>query len=384
MGRRPGAVEDMGLDPGFWNGRRVLVTGHTGFKGGWLVAWLQRLGAEVAGLALDPPTSPSLYEAAGLARGIDSERIDINDARATREAIARFAPEIVFHLAAQSLVRVSYEEPLTTLSTNVLGTAHVLDSVRAAGGARAVVVVTSDKCYENREWSTPYEETAPMGGHDPYSCSKGCAELVCAAYRRAFLASLGIHLASARAGNVIGGGDWSRDRLVPDFVRCAMAGEVVTIRNPAAVRPWQHVLEPLCGYLMLAERLVNDGAQFAEAWNFGPDSEMQVAVAEVVRQLADLWGEGARWIHQEEVSGPHEASSLLLDSGKARERLGWHPLWGLGDALGRTVEWYKAYAAGADVRAVMEEQIGDYVGGLETAASSGGSGDRDAPGGPTP
>jgi CDP-glucose 4,6-dehydratase len=361
-----------------------LVTGHTGFKGGWLVAWLQRLGAEVAGLALDPPTTPSLFESAGLARGIESMRTDINDPRPTRDAMARVEPEIVFHLAAQSLVRISYEQPLTTLSTNVLGTAHVLDGVRATGSVRAVVVVTSDKCYENREWSTPYDETAPMGGHDPYSCSKGCAELVCAAYRRSFLAAAGVHLASARAGNVIGGGDWSRDRLIPDVVRSVLDGEVAIIRNPEAVRPWQHVLEPLSGYLQLAERLVRDGADFAEAWNFGPDAEMQVAVAEVVRRLADLWGAGARWCHQQDPSGPHEATSLLLDSTKARQRLGWRPVWGLDAALERTVEWYKAHAAGDDVRAVMEAQISDYTRGLETAVRSDRQADRSTAEGTTP
>lgn len=347
----------------FWSGRRVLVTGHTGFKGGWLCVWLRKLGARVAGIALEPSTDPSLFDSAEVGRGMDSACVDINDFTSIQEAVARVEPEIVFHLAAQSLVRLSYEEPLNTLSTNILGTAHVLESLRAVGCVRAVVVVTSDKCYENREWPWAYRENEPLGGYDPYSCSKGCAELVCAAYRRSFLGLRDSHLATARAGNVIGGGDWSRDRLVPDFIRAAMAGEAATIRNPSAVRPWQHVLEPLGGYLMLAQRLVTDGAPFAEAWNFGPDLTAETTVADVLRRLVALWGDGARWEHHGDAAAPHEATSLRLDSSKARMRLGWAPRWDLQEGLRRTVEWYRAFSGGGDVRRLMEAQIADFLAG---------------------
>lgn len=368
----------------FWSGRRVLVTGHTGFKGGWLCVWLRHLGAHIAGIALEPPTEPSLFESAEVGRGMDSARVDINDFVSTREAIARVEPEIVFHLAAQSLVRRSYEEPLNTLSTNVLGTAHVIESLRGVGSVRAVVVVTSDKCYENREWPWAYRENEPLGGYDPYSSSKGCTELVCAAYRRSFLALCDSHLATARAGNVFGGGDWASDRLVPDFIRAAMAGEVATVRNPTAVRPWQHVLEPLCGYLMLAQRLVTNGAPFAEAWNFGPDLNAETTVADVVRRLVELWGDNARWEHHGDVAAPHEATSLKLDSSKARTRLGWAPRWDLEEGLRRTVEWYRAYSGGHDVRHVMEAQIADYLAECSINPFDGEAGTPTVMGGRTP
>ena len=378
------ALEDMGLNPDFWRGRRVLVTGHTGFKGGWLCVWLRRLGAEIAGIALDPPTTPSLYDAARVHTGVDSRRVDINDFDATRNAVIDIEPEVVFHLAAQPLVRLSYEQPLTTISTNVVGTAHILESLRTIDSVSAVVVVTSDKCYEDRGRTMAYTESDPMGGRDPYSSSKGCAELVCAAYRSAFFEAEGIELASARAGNVHGGGDWAADRLVPDFVRRIMTGEALEVRNPGSVRPWQHVLDPLCGYMMLAERLADGDGGCAEAWNFGPDSEMASSVADVASLLVDLWGDGARWIPVGEESAPHEARFLALDSRKARERLGWRPVWNLRRGLGQTVEWYKVFAVGADVRTTMERQIAEYSTDLETLSIDPPAPDSPASGRPTP
>jgi CDP-glucose 4,6-dehydratase len=357
-----------------WRGRRVLVTGHTGFKGGWLSVWLKVLGARVWGLALDPPTTPSLCETAGVESGLGSIRADINDFPATLDSMRRSEPEVVFHLAAQPLVRLSYAQPLVTFSTNVLGTAHVLEAVRQVGSARAVVVVTSDKCYENREWPWGYRENEPMGGYDPYSSSKGCAELLSAAYRRSFLAPAGIHMATARSGNVHGGGDWATDRLVPDLVRAFMAGDNAFIRSPGAVRPWQHVLEPMQGYLVVAERLLSDGASFAEAWNFGPDVDAERPVAHVADTLARHWGQGARWTHERETGAPHEATFLKLDSSKARQRLGWKPRWGLNEGLERTVQWYRAYFEGRDVRELMESQIADYVAADEAEAAVPGRG----------
>ncbi len=360
MAQRSGAMENLGLTGKFWAGRRVLVTGHTGFKGGWFCVWLQQLGAEVFGIALEPPTSPSLYNVGRVARGMVSERANLVDAISARDLVAKVEPEIVFHMAAQALVRQSYEEPLTTLSTNILGTANVLEAIREVGSAKAVLVVTSDKCYENRELKA-HDESQPLGGHDPYSCSKACAELVCAAYRKSFLEHRGIHLATARSGNVFGGGDWSRDRLVPDFVRAAIAGQSVAIRNPSAIRPWQHVLDPLCGYLLLAERLATEGAPFAQAWNFGPDPSFGKSVAEVMQLLVEYWGDGAEWQHRREIDQPHEAMSLVLDSAKATSRLGWVPVWDLEEGLRRTVEWYKEFSLGRDMREFMEAQISEYL-----------------------
>ena len=347
------------MRPDFWRGRRVLVTGHTGFKGSWLSLWLQSVGAEVTGYALAPATDPSLFELAGVARGMDSIIGDVRDLGALRKAVAKARPEIVLHLAAQAVVRQSYEEPAETYATNVMGTVHLLEAARACADLRAVVVVTSDKCYENRDLERGYREDDPMGGRDPYSSSKGCAELVTAAYRASFFAG-GAAVASARAGNVIGGGDWTRDRLIPDIVKAIGAGEPVAIRNPDAVRPWQHVLEPLSGYLVLSEKLFDDGVAYAEAWNFGPADRDARPVRWVVECLAREWGAGLRW----DIDGrehPHEARYLTLDSSKAIARLGWRPRWSLEAALASIVAWHKAHRSGADMRSVVLGQIRDYM-----------------------
>ncbi len=348
----------------FWSGRRVFVTGHTGFKGSWLSLWLQDLGAEVVGFALEPPTSPSLFTLADVAAGMCSTIGDIRHFEPLHQALAKARPDVVFHLAAQSLVRQSYAEPIATYATNVLGSAHVLEAVRQTPGVRAVVMITTDKCYENREWVWPYREDDPMGGHDPYSSSKGCAELVTAAYRRSFFTAPGSELplaavASARAGNVIGGGDWAQDRLIPDVVRGVLAGETIHIRSPHAIRPWQHVLDPLAGYLRLAERLVQDGDRFAEAWNFGPEEGDTQSVGWIVEQLVERWGPEARWT-RDEAAHPHEAKTLKLDSSKARTVLGWRPRLPLPKALDWVVEGYRAFAEEADLRALVWEQIRRY------------------------
>ena len=355
----------------FWHGRRVLVTGHTGFKGGWLSLWLQRLGADVAGYSLAPPTSPSLFEEARVGERMASSIGDVRDLSALCAALAECRPEIVFHLAAQSLVRYSYAEPIETYSTNVMGTAHLLEAVRRTGGVRVVVNITSDKCYENREWAWGYRESDPMGGYDPYSSSKGCAELVTAAYRSSYFNPLeyekhGVALASVRAGNVIGGGDWARDRLIPDVMAAFLGQRPVQIRNPRAIRPWQHVLEPLHGYMRLAERLWSHGPEYAEAWNFGPDDSDAKSVEWIVSHLAQSWGDGARW-QLDQSAHPHEARYLKLDCSKAKERLAWRPAWSLERALDHVVNWYRAFAARGDMRAVCERQIADYEKAAEPA-----------------
>ena len=354
------------MNPGFWLGRRVLVTGHTGFKGGWLCLWLQQMGARVTGYALEPPTRPNLFETAKVGANMDSILGDVRDYDSVWAVMRQCKPEIVFHLAAQPLVVQSYQQPVVTYATNVLGTAHVLEAVRQVGGVRAVVNVTSDKCYANREWVWGYRENDPMGGDDPYSSSKGCAELVTAAYRASFFASTnyaqhGVGLASARAGNVIGGGDWAENRLVPDIIRAFQRCQPVTIRHPEAVRPWQHVLEPLSGYLLLAERLRMEGVSFAEGWNFGPSEEDAWPVRRLAERLAALWGEGAGW-RQDGDPHPHEAHYLRLDCAKAHERLDWRPRWDLARALAETVAWYRAQQSGEDVRAVTLAQIESYWG----------------------
>jgi CDP-glucose 4,6-dehydratase len=344
----------------FWSGRRVLVTGHTGFKGSWLILWLHSLGAEAHGLALDPPTDPSLYEAASVAELLASdERVDIRDAVAVQAAVRRAAPEIVIHMAAQSLVRTSYESPIETYATNVMGTAHVLNALRDIDSVRVAVSVTTDKVYENFERPGGYREDEPLGGFDPYSSSKAAAELVTAALRRSFLADRGIAVASARAGNVIGGGDWAADRLVPDALKAFSQGRPVEIRSPDAVRPWQHVLEPLSGYLLLAERLSEGGAEYAEAWNFGPNADGAMRVRAVIERIARLWGDGASWVG-DDGENPHEAGLLGLDAGKAHARLGWLPRWNVDDALAATVGWQRAFLAGASARETSLGQIAAY------------------------
>jgi CDP-glucose 4,6-dehydratase len=344
----------------FWRDRPVLVTGHTGFKGGWLATWLLALGARVSGYALAPDTTPSYFVACGLAERLASRLGDVTDGAALESALAVTRPSVVFHLAAQPLVRRSYRAPVATFATNVLGTAQLLEAVRRTPSVEAVVVVTSDKCYANHERPEGYREDEPLGGHDPYSASKAAAELVTAAYRRAFFAA-GARIATARAGNVIGGGDWAEDRLVPDLVRALARGESVRIRNPAAVRPWQHVLEPLGGYLLLAERLVESDA-FATAFNFGPRDDDAVPVAALVELLLGLWGDG-RWAAVAEADAPHEAGLLRLDCRRARERLGWRPVLTLKEAAELTVTWYRAATAATSPAALFalgREQIAWY------------------------
>lgn len=344
-------------DPAFWAGRRVFLTGHTGFKGAWLGLWLHRLGAEVHGFAL-PAEVGSM--AALLGSGHMAETLgDIRDPGPVAAAMADARPEIVLHLAAQSLVRLSYREPLATLATNILGTAHVLEAARATPAVRAFVCVTSDKCYENREWAWPYRESDPLGGHDPYSVSKACAELVTAAWRHSFMSDQ-IAVATTRAGNVIGGGDQATDRLVPDCIRAFTAGRSVPIRRPRATRPWQHVLEPLCGYLLLAEDLYrrHDGA--AQAWNFGPPAADIRPVAEVVALLAAAWGDGASWT-LDPGPHPHEAGSLAVDAARAQAALGWRPRLGLATALEWTARWYKRAAAGEHPAALVAEDLERYT-----------------------
>ncbi|MFN7131860.1 MAG: CDP-glucose 4,6-dehydratase [Myxococcales bacterium] len=349
-------------------GKRVLLTGHTGFKGGWLALWLAELGAEVTGFALAPETSPALFDAVGVERTCRHILGDLRDRERLRAAVREARPDFVFHLAAQALVRRSYAEPLETLETNVLGTAALLETLRQEQRPCAVVVVTSDKCYENREWSWGYREDDPMGGHDVYSMSKGAAELVTSSYRRSFfppdrLEQHGVAVATVRAGNVIGGGDWSKDRLVPDIVRSLAAGEPVGIRNPRSVRPWQHVLEPLGGYLVLGAALASaDARQYCEAWNFGPRTEDAEPVSRLVEQMIELWGAG-RWVDWSEPSAPHEAGVLRLSIDKAFAKLGWQPRWNVREALQQTVTWYRAHLSGAsadELRALCIAQIRAY------------------------
>jgi CDP-glucose 4,6-dehydratase len=347
------------MDRDFWRRRRVFVTGHTGFKGAWLSLWLERLGAAVTGFALGAPTEPSLFAQAAIARSITSIQGDVRDLLTVREAMDRAAPEIVIHMAAQSLVRASYADPVATYTTNVVGTVHVLECARHVPSVRAVVNVTSDKCYENREWVWPYRESDPMGGYDPYSSSKGCAELVASAFARSFYRGLGRGLASVRAGNVIGGGDWAADRLIPDAARAFSNGRAVRIRNPASVRPWQHVLEPLAGYLTLAERLFRDPERWGGGWNFGPDERDIRPVSEVIDTLAGAWGGAPGW-ERDGAEHPHEAQLLRLDVTKSRTVLGWRPRLDLSSAVGMCAEWYKAVGSGADARDISLRHIERY------------------------
>jgi CDP-glucose 4,6-dehydratase len=350
-------------DPGFWEGRRVLLTGHNGFKGAWLALWLQQLGARVSGFSCGETPERSLYALARVGEGmelvIDG---DIRDHDAVAEALRQAKPEVVIHMAAQPLVRRSFEQPRETFETNVMGTVNVLEAVRQRGDdVRVLVNVTSDKCYENPGPQRTFVEDDPMGGHDPYSASKGCSELVTSSYRRSFFsASDGPRLASARAGNVVGGGDWSEDRLLPDIMRAAIAGEEVLVRNPNAVRPWQHVLNPLSGYLRLAEALWDSG-QYAKGWNFGPPERDARPVRWVVERLSELWPGGIRW-REDEGPHPHEATYLKLDSTLARERLGWRPPMDIEAGLRATVEWYRRMTEGASMRPVTEEQIAALAG----------------------
>ena len=355
----------MTVTPDFWRGKRVLLTGHTGFKGSWLGLWLQNMGAEVHGLALEPPTTPNLFTEARVGDGMASTIGDIRDYETVCSTMLAFKPEIVIHMAAQPLVRLSYSEPVATYATNVMGTVHVLEAARNSGSVRAIVNVTTDKCYENKEWLWGYREDEPMGGYDPYSNSKGCSELVTSAYRRSFFQASGVALASARAGNVIGGGDWAADRLIPDILRAFEKGQPVIIRNPHATRPWQHVLEPLSGYLSLAQQLYGEfGQQYAEGWNFGPHEEDARPVQWIVAHLANSWDNGASW-QLDGSDHPHEANYLKLDISKAKARLGWRPRWPLDTALKKITAWHHAWLAGQNMQQLCQQQIGEYTQSME-------------------
>jgi len=343
----------------FWKGKSVFLTGHTGFKGGWVALWLSQLGAKVYGYALQPPTTPSFFTVTELQNYLTSSTIaDIRDESALSHAVQNAAPDIVIHMAAQPLVRASYKDPIETYQTNVIGTANLFEAVRKVDSVQAIVNITTDKCYENREWVWPYREDEPMGGYDPYSTSKACAELITASYRRSFFKEQGIHLASVRAGNVIGGGDWAEDRLIPDLLRAFDKSEILTVRSPNAIRPWQHVLEPLSGYLLLAERLYVDGGAYAEAWNFGPDDADSQSVRWLIEHLCKQIPE-ARW-QLDKQPQPHEANALKLDSSKVKARLGWRPKWNLQTALDKTIEWHTAWKSGQSMDQVSLQQIQSY------------------------
>ncbi len=348
----------------FWNKKRVLITGHTGFKGSWLSLLLNSLGTEVYGYALDPPTIPSLFKEACINEIVNSCIDDIRNFDKLLQFIQSVKPEIVIHMAAQPLVRESYKNPVETYSVNVMGTVNLLEAVRQTPGIKAVVNVTTDKCYENREWNWGYRENEPLGGYDPYSNSKGCSELVTSAYRNSFFntndySKHGVALASARAGNVIGGGDWADDRLIPDFIRAITKNDVVSIRSPYSIRPWQHVFEPLSGYLMLAEQLYTSGPRFAEAWNFGPDDADARNVGWISKKFSELWGTGFSLIIDKDTQ-PHEAKYLKLDCSKAKAELGWSPKWDIEKALETTVEWYKTWLSKGDVLKLSISQIKEY------------------------
>lgn len=363
-------MEGLEMNQAFWCGKRVFLTGHTGFKGSWLSLWLQSMGAEVTGYALSPPTNPSLYELANVGAGMYSVIGDVRDLNSLKREIQKASPEIVIHMAAQSLVRYSYDNPVETYSTNVMGSVHLLEAVRNTRGVKAVVNVTSDKCYENREWLWGYRENEAIGGYDPYSNSKGCAELVTAAYRSSFFNSEqynqhGVAVASARAGNVIGGGDWSGDRLIPDFIRAIVAGETVVIRSPKAIRPWQHVLEPLSGYLLLAEKLYTQGNRYSEAWNFGPSDNDAKSVEWIINQLVTHWGNGASFKVDSSAANLHEANFLKLDCNKARMSLGWQPQWNATETIERICAWHKAHLNAEDINLYTLNEIKQYQANAE-------------------
>lgn len=348
----------------FYKDRKILITGHTGFKGSWLSIWLNKLGADVIGYALPPPTQPSLFDICKLKEKLTYIEGDVRDYKLLKDIFEKYQPEIVFHMAAQSLVRASYIQPLETYETNVMGTVNVLEVCRHASSVKAIVNVTSDKCYENREWIWGYRENDPMGGYDPYSSSKGCAELVTNAYINSFFGSntdkeQAKSLASVRAGNIIGGGDWAKDRLIPDCIKASMANKPIIIRYPDAVRPWQHVLEPIYGYLLLASRLYEDGTAFSGAWNFGPDDYNIKPVKWIVQYMTEHWGSGLSW-QVDDSNKPHESQYLKLDCSKAKTKLGWYPQWDLQEALNKTIEWYDAYLTNLDTFHLSINQIENY------------------------
>jgi CDP-glucose 4,6-dehydratase len=347
------------VDRAFWKGKRVFLTGHTGFKGSWLSLWLEDMDAVVKGYSLEPYTAPSLFDTANVSSGIESEFGDIRDFEKLKTSLESFSPDIILHLAAQPLVRDSYEDPLGTYETNVMGTANLLQASRSLPDLKSIVVVTTDKCYENREWEWGYRENEAMGGYDPYSSSKGCAELVTSAFRRSFFQSTYVAIASARAGNVIGGGDWSKDRLIPDVLRSYNDGEQVVIRNPKATRPWQHVIEPLSGYLILAEELYNYGQAFAEPFNFGPRDEDCQSVESILNSINNYWVNCPGWKLDEDAN-PHEARFLKLDISKAKDRLDWRPRWNLDSTIKRIVDWNKAFNRQEDMRQYCIKEIKSY------------------------
>lgn len=352
------------MDLNFWQGKKVFITGHTGFKGSWLSLWLQNLQAQITGYALAPHTQPNLFELAAVADNMDHIIGDINDYQSLQQALQATQPEIVFHLAAQALVQHSYQNPIETYATNVMGTVHLLEAVRHCKSVKVVVIITSDKCYENKEWEWSYRENEPMGGYDPYSNSKGCAELVTASYRNSFFnpkdfAAHGKAIASVRAGNVIGGGDWSANRLIPDIMNAFVKNEAVIIRNPDAIRPWQHVLEPLSGYLLLAEKLWQTPTEYVEGWNFGPYESDVKPVHWIVDHLAQRWGNNTQW-KLDQNQHPHEAKYLKLDISKAKQKLGWSPQLNLEQALNYITAWYKAWQLKQDLRHITLSQIQDY------------------------
>jgi len=348
------------VNPEFWNGKRVFLTGHTGFKGSWLSLWLQQMGAVVKGFALEPNTSPNLYELAGVARNMESEIGDITNLSLIKDSMISFNPDILIHMAAQPLVRLSYDEPVLTYATNIMGTVNVLEAARTCGNLKAILSVTTDKCYENKEWAWGYRENEPMGGHDPYSSSKGCAELITSAYRNSFFNSVNsAAIASARAGNVIGGGDWSEDRLIPDILKSFEKKSPVVIRNPMATRPWQHVLEPLSGYLVLAEHLFNEGKSFAEAWNFGPKDEDCKPVSWILDKMVANWNDHASW-ELDKNNNPHEAGYLKLDCSKAAAKLNWKPKWDLDFTLGKIINWHQSFLNGSNIHDECLKEIAEY------------------------
>ena len=350
------------MEPSFWKGKKVFLTGHTGFKGGWLSLWLSSMGSVVKGFSLPPDTTLSLFNAAKISSLMDSEFGDIRDLQNLSKSMKAFNPDILIHMAAQPLVRLSYKEPISTYSTNVMGTVNVLESAKHCQNLKAILSVTTDKCYDNKEWEWGYRENEPMGGHDPYSSSKACAELVTAAYRNSYFNGKDkANVATARAGNVVGGGDWSEDRLIPDFIRAVSIGEKVKIRNPRAIRPWQHVLEPLSGYLMLSERLYNDGEAYAEAWNFGPDDSQTINVEAIINDICAQWGEGAVY-EIEEKNDLHEAKYLKLDCSKAKTRLNWQSKMNMNTTIKLIVDWHKTFEQSPDrTREITEHQIKQFL-----------------------
>jgi CDP-glucose 4,6-dehydratase len=356
----PSALESVGLKPDFWSDRSVFLTGHTGFKGGWIALWLTQMGARVHGYSLTPPTIPNFFTVVNLENQLEQSTIgDIRNLSSLSDSLKVAKPSIVIHMAAQPLVRESYKTPVETFGANVMGTVNLLESVRQSDTVEAIVNITTDKCYENQEWIWPYRENDRLGGSDPYSSSKACAELATVAYRNSFFADSSVHIANVRAGNVIGGGDWAADRLIPDFIRALDGGETLRIRSPNAVRPWQHVLEPLSGYLALAEKLVKEGKEFANAWNFGPEESDTKPVSWIVDQLCSRVS-GAKW-EIESRSQPNEAGLLKLDSAKAKAHLGWSPRLSLDTALNKTIDWHLAWRRGQNMSAFSIQQIEDYL-----------------------